>query len=580
MKKKLILLPLLMLVLASCVPNNNSSSGTDSDTSGDTSSGTSADMTSDTSSGTSADTSSDTTTDTSSGTSSDTTIDPVEKNEIDPTELNAILGYDVYSLLPKIYSNDYEVGDYASESYPVDVYIDLFDWELDDAIAYETALEGSLDVDEDNGYIVADNLYIFIYQDSQTYDVPVFGLNLYSIGEAPEKEEIDPTELNEIIGFDVYSQIPAIYSNDYEVGDYSSEDYPVDIYIDLYDWTFDDALAYDDELFASLDFDENYGYIIDENLFVFVNYDSDYSAAYINIYSDAAYEPFEPEVSAVWPADAINAFFGGAEIGGLVPSFTSEADFSYYITGEDDYVELIIYTDYATVDGEDVYVAALEAAGWVVDDSAYDIVGYVANDPDEQISLFFYWYDGVIYWSFMSFYHEEEQEDLLLEDGETVVLYNSAQTAFSAAELESKSEWYANNDICNFNGNDQIALSNNGVVIDMVGVLGNNSDFAKDTTLVRNASVSSPSATYNASEWTSSAKDTVSNVGSHTMDGIASDLIISEYVEGGGFNKFIEIYNGTGEAIDLVNYAVTLYVNGVAESPNNKTFEFSSLLVI
>jgi predicted extracellular nuclease len=215
-----------------------------------------------------------------------------------------------------------------------------------------------------------------------------------------------------------------------------------------------------------------------------------------------------------------------------------------------------------------------------VDDSAYDYVGYVANDPDEQISLIFYWYDGVIYWSFMSFYHEDKQEDLLLEDGETVVLYNSAQTAFSAAELESKSEWYANNDICNFNGNDQIALSNNGVVIDMVGVLGNSSDFAKDTTLVRNASVSSPSATYNASEWTSSAKDTVSNVGSHTMDGIASDLIISEYVEGGGYNKFIEIYNGTGEAIDLVNYAVTLYVNGVAESPNNKTFEFSSLLVI
>ena len=411
MKKKLILLPLLMLVLASCVPNNNSSSETDSDTSGDTSSGTSADMTSDTSSDTTTDTSSDTTTDTSSGTSSDTSIDPVEKNEIDPTELNAILGYDVYSLLPKIYSNDYEVGDYASESYPVDVYIDLFDWELDDAIAYETALEGSLDVDEDNGYIVADNLYIFIYQDSQTYDVPVFGLNLYSIGEAPEKEEIDPTELNEIIGFDVYSQIPAIYSNDYEVGDYSSEDYPVDIYIYLYDWTFDDALAYDDELFASLDFDENYGYIIDENLFVFVNYDSDYSAAYINIYSDAAYEPFEPEVSAVWPADAINSFFGSADIGGLVPSFTSEADFSYYITGEDDYAKLIIYTDYATVDGEDIYVAALEAAGWVVDDSAYDYVGYVANDPDEQISLFFYWYEGVIYWSFMSFYHEPNPSD-------------------------------------------------------------------------------------------------------------------------------------------------------------------------
>jgi hypothetical protein len=64
------------------------------------------------------------------------------------------------------------------------------------------------------------------------------------------------------------------------------------------------------------------------------------------------------------------------------------------------------------------------------------------------------------------------------------------------------------------------------------------------------------------------------------MDAVASDLIISEYVEGSGYNKFIEIYNGTGEAVDLVNYSVTLYVNGSADSSSNKTFEFSSLLVI
>jgi len=33
-----------------------------------------------------------------------------------------------------------------------------------------------------------------------------------------------------------------------------------------------------------------------------------------------------------------------------------------------------------------------------------------------------------------------------------------------------------------------------------------------------------------------------------------SDLIISEYAEGGGNNKFVEIYNGTGSPVNLANY--------------------------
>lgn len=422
MKKKFLLLPLLMLVLASCGPKGDSNSDpSGSEPSGDPTSDTSGDPSSDTPSDTSGDSSGDTSSDTSSDPSSDTSSgEDDEKQEIDPAGLNAILGFDVYSLLPKIYSNNYLVDDWSSTSYPVDVYVDLFDWELADAEAYELALSTSLELDEENGYVIQDNLYVFIYLDEETYAPDaVFGLNIYSMAEASEKEEIDPTELNEIIGFDVYSQIPAIYSNDYEVGDYSSEDYPVDIYIDLYDWTIDDAFAYDDELFANLDLDEDYGYIIDENLFVFVNYDSEYSTAYINIYSDAAYEPFEPEVSVVWPAQAINDFFGGSEIGGLVPSFESDADFSYYVSGEGDNAELIIYTDYATIDAEDIYVAALEAALWVVDDSLYGLFGYIANDPEEQISLIFYWYDGVMYWSFMTFYHEEPVDGNALIDFST-----------------------------------------------------------------------------------------------------------------------------------------------------------------
>lgn len=42
----------------------------------------------------------------------------------------------------------------------------------------------------------------------------------------------------------------------------------------------------------------------------------------------------------------------------------------------------------------------------------------------------------------------------------------------------------------------------------------------------------------------------------------ASDLIISEYIEGSSNNKALEIYNGTGAAVDLGNYAVEVYFNG------------------
>ena len=46
---------------------------------------------------------------------------------------------------------------------------------------------------------------------------------------------------------------------------------------------------------------------------------------------------------------------------------------------------------------------------------------------------------------------------------------------------------------------------------------------------------------------------------------VLTDLIISEYVEGSGYNKYIEIYNGTAADIDLGDYSLRLYSSG--ESP-------------
>lgn len=47
---------------------------------------------------------------------------------------------------------------------------------------------------------------------------------------------------------------------------------------------------------------------------------------------------------------------------------------------------------------------------------------------------------------------------------------------------------------------------------------------------------------------------------------VSSDLFFSEYVEGSSFNKAIEIYNGTGAAVDLTagGYTLELYSNGSA----------------
>jgi len=41
-----------------------------------------------------------------------------------------------------------------------------------------------------------------------------------------------------------------------------------------------------------------------------------------------------------------------------------------------------------------------------------------------------------------------------------------------------------------------------------------------------------------------------------------SDLLITEYLEGAGNNKALEIYNGTEDIVNLANYAVERYSNG------------------
>ncbi|HKM02604.1 MAG TPA: endonuclease, partial [Bacilli bacterium] len=50
---------------------------------------------------------------------------------------------------------------------------------------------------------------------------------------------------------------------------------------------------------------------------------------------------------------------------------------------------------------------------------------------------------------------------------------------------------------------------------------------------------------------------------------VATDLFISEYIEGSSNNKVIELYNGTGTAINLSNYSLKIFANGATAATNS-----------
>jgi predicted extracellular nuclease len=60
--------------------------------------------------------------------------------------------------------------------------------------------------------------------------------------------------------------------------------------------------------------------------------------------------------------------------------------------------------------------------------------------------------------------------------------------------------------------------------------------------------------------------------------GQATDLYFSMYGEGSGSNKFLEIYNGTGSAVDLSNYSIELYANGAITATNTQAFAAGTMI--
>jgi len=98
--------------------------------------------------------------------------------------------------------------------------------------------------------------------------------------------------------------------------------------------------------------------------------------------------------------------------------------------------------------------------------------------------------------------------------GDVFVVINSLA---DSQELNNQADLiHPNSSPINWNGNDAVGLFKNGVLIDIVGILGETAKNFADMTLRRMANVSEPNTTYSRSEWDEFPKDNVEDIGSHT----------------------------------------------------------------
>ncbi len=179
----------------------------------------------------------------------------IEISGFDPKDLNDLFGFDIYSQIPVLETDDYLVLDYSDTTW-FEVYVDLFDWTSDDADAYMDALDLMLSYDDFEESWILGSFYLYVYEDSESYtpDI-VYGVGIYGDKEGTENNNpFDPTELNAIFGFDLYDMMPPFTSDESLILDYSSESF-FEVYIDIFDWTEADSDAYMDDLDMLLTYD-------------------------------------------------------------------------------------------------------------------------------------------------------------------------------------------------------------------------------------------------------------------------------------------------------------------------------------
>jgi endonuclease I/chitodextrinase len=131
----------------------------------------------------------------------------------------------------------------------------------------------------------------------------------------------------------------------------------------------------------------------------------------------------------------------------------------------------------------------------------------------------------------------------------------------------------------NFNGNDPVGLFKNGVLIDIIGVLGVTQKNYENMTLRRKNSVTAPTITFNANEWDQLPQNTVDGIGYHGDTASTSNYTIENIsmypnpTNGNTLNfnltkdATVKIYNVLGKLVKTSEIQAT-----------NNTLDISSLV--
>ncbi|MGF1813986.1 ExeM/NucH family extracellular endonuclease [Vibrio splendidus] len=168
-------------------------------------------------------------------------------------------------------------------------------------------------------------------------------------------------------------------------------------------------------------------------------------------------------------------------------------------------------------------------------------------------------------------------DGVTLASGQTYVIVNAS----ADAELKGKGD--VESTVTYFNGNDAVAVRNNGSVVDIVGA-GDGSKFNENVTLRRTDM--SPSTTYDADKFEVVDMNDWSDFGKVELGGGgAGEVVITEYVEGSSNNKAVELYNNGSEDIDLTGYKLVRYKDGDVSpldmvSLDGQTLPANSVLVV
>jgi len=110
-----------------------------------------------------------------------------------------------------------------------------------------------------------------------------------------------------------------------------------------------------------------------------------------------------------------------------------------------------------------------------------------------------------------------------IANGDVYVVAQGSSTLCNSEEDDQ------NNAITAFNGNDAVGLFKNDALIDILGTLGDDTDYAKDVTLVRKPTSVGPNTTYTPSEWNSFSQDNCDDLGEHTITLSIDDLSESNF---------------------------------------------------